>query len=77
MLTGAARPGGGSRDVDLPACCWVSVSADGVAARAALAGKLAYYGPSIPAAVLAGAGLRPQDFTPAARLAHDGHAAAS
>jgi 5,10-methylenetetrahydromethanopterin reductase len=69
--------GAGNREVDLPACFWVSVSADGAAARAALAEKLAYYGPSIPAAVLAGAGLRPQDFAPAARLAHDGHAAAA
>jgi 5,10-methylenetetrahydromethanopterin reductase len=71
VLAGAALPGGGSRDVDLPACFWVSVSADGVAARAALAQKLAYSGPSIPAAVLAETGLRPQDFAPAARLAHD------
>ncbi len=72
VLAGAAH-----RDVDLPACFWVSVSDDGAAARAALAEKLAYYGPSIPAAVLAETGLRPQDFAPAARLAHDGHAAAA
>jgi 5,10-methylenetetrahydromethanopterin reductase len=69
--------GAGDRDVDLPACFWVSVSADGAAARAALAEKLAYYGPSIPAAVLAGSGLRPQDFAPAAELAHEGHGAAA
>jgi 5,10-methylenetetrahydromethanopterin reductase len=77
VLAGAARPGGGTRAVDLPACFWVSVSDDGAAARAALAEKLAYYGPSIPAAVLAETGLRPQDFAPAARLAHDGRAAAA
>jgi 5,10-methylenetetrahydromethanopterin reductase len=77
VLAGAARPGGGTRAVDLPACFWVSVSDDGAAARTALAEKLAYYGPSIPAAVLAETGLRPQDFAPAARLAHDGHAAAA
>ncbi len=64
------------RDVDLPACFWVSVSDDPAAARTALAEKLAYYGPSISAAVLAAAGLRPQDFAPAARLAHGGHGAA-
>jgi 5,10-methylenetetrahydromethanopterin reductase len=64
--------GAEGREVDLPACFWVSVSDDGAAARAALAEKLAYYGPSIPAAVLAETGLRPQDFAPAARLAHDG-----
>ncbi len=64
------------RDVDLPACFWVSVSDDAAAARAALAEKLAYYGPSISAPMLAAAGLRPQDFAPAARLAHSGYAAA-
>jgi 5,10-methylenetetrahydromethanopterin reductase len=74
VLAGAAA---GSRDVDLPACFWVSVSDDPAAARAALAEKLAYYGPSISAPVLAEAGLRPADFAPAARLAHDGHPAAA
>jgi 5,10-methylenetetrahydromethanopterin reductase len=64
------------RDVDLPACFWVSLSDDAAAARAALADKLAYYGPSISAPMLAAAGLRPQDFAPAARLAHGGGGAA-
>jgi 5,10-methylenetetrahydromethanopterin reductase len=64
------------RDVDLPACFWVSLSDDAAAARAALAEKLAYYGPSISAPMLAAAGLRPQDFAAAARLAHGGHGAA-
>ena len=68
--------GAGSRTVDLPACFWVSISDDAAAGRAALAEKLAYYGPSIPAEVLAPAGLRPQDFGPAAALAHDGQVAA-
>ena len=72
VLAGAA----GRREVDLPACFWVSLSGDPAAARAALAEKLAYYGPSIPAEVLAPAGLRPQDFGPAAALAHGGQAAA-
>jgi 5,10-methylenetetrahydromethanopterin reductase len=77
-LAGAGLDGGSrARDVDLPACFWVSVSDDAAAARAALAEKLAYYGPSIPAAVLAGSGLRPQDFAPAAELAHGGHGAAA
>jgi 5,10-methylenetetrahydromethanopterin reductase len=77
-LDGAGLDGGSrSRDVDLPACFWVSVSDDAAAARAALAEKLAYYGPSIPAAVLAGSGLRPQDFAPAAELAHGGRGAAA
>jgi len=69
VLAGAAP---GRREVDLPACFWVSLSGDPAAARAALAEKLAYYGPSIPAEVLAPAGLQPQDFGPAAALAHGG-----
>jgi 5,10-methylenetetrahydromethanopterin reductase len=69
--------GARSREVDLPACFWVSVSADATAGRAALAEKLAYYGPSIPAGVLATSGLRPQDFAPAAELAQRGRAAAA
>ena len=73
VLAGAAD---GHRDVDLPACFWVSLSDDPVTARTALAEKLAYYGPSISAGVLAAVGLRPQDFAPAARLAHDGRGAA-
>ena len=77
VLAGAARPDGQSRAVDLPACFWVSVSDDAAAGRAALAEKLAYYGPSISADVLAGSGLRPQDFAPAAALAHEGRAAAA
>jgi 5,10-methylenetetrahydromethanopterin reductase len=78
VLAGAehGRPEHGRRDVDLPACFWVSLSDDPVQARTALAEKLAYYGPSISAPVLAAVGLRPQDFAAAARLAHDGHGAA-
>jgi 5,10-methylenetetrahydromethanopterin reductase len=77
VLAGAAD---GQRDpagLDLPACFWVSLSGDPVAARIALAEKLAYYGPSISAATLADAGLRPQDFAAAARLAHGGRGAAA
>jgi 5,10-methylenetetrahydromethanopterin reductase len=74
VLAGA---GHGNREIDLPACFWVSLSDDPAAARTALANKLAYYGPSISAAMLATAGLRPQDFAAAARLAHDGRDAAA
>ncbi len=73
VLAGVAHS---RRDVDLPACFWVSLSDDAVMARTALAEKLAYYGPSISAPMLAAVGLRPQDFAPAARLAHSGHGAA-
>ncbi len=61
VLAGAAN---GGRDIDLPACFWVSLSDDAGTARAALAEKLAYYGPSISAPMLAAVGLRPQDFAP-------------
>src|SRR2546423_7701464 len=74
VLAGAAP---GRRDIDLPACFWVSLSGDPAAARAALAEKLAYYGPSIPAGGPAPARLRPQDFGPAAALAHGGQGAAA
>jgi len=73
VLAGTAHAG---RPFDLPACFWVSVSDDRLAARTALAEKLAYYGPSISAPLLASAGLQPRDFDEAARLAHHGHAAA-
>jgi 5,10-methylenetetrahydromethanopterin reductase len=64
------------REFDFPACFWVSLSDDPLTARTALAEKLAYYGPSISASVLATVGLQPQDFAAAARLAHGGQAAA-
>jgi 5,10-methylenetetrahydromethanopterin reductase len=60
----------------VPACFWVSLSADAAAARDALAEKLAYYGPSISAPMLASAGLAPADFASAAALAHAGRPAA-
>jgi 5,10-methylenetetrahydromethanopterin reductase len=77
VLAGVADGGRDPSDLDLPACFWVSLSSDPAAARAALAEKLAYYGPSISAPMLADAGLRPQDFAAAARLAHGGQGAAA
>jgi hypothetical protein len=57
---------------------WCSVDPDGDRARLALAAKLAYYGPSIAPWLLARAGLRPDDFAPAAAaLAGDGMDAAA
>ena len=56
VLSGAAPAG---RDVDLPACFWVSLSDDPAQARAALAEKLAYYGASFAEPLLEQAGLRP------------------
>jgi 5,10-methylenetetrahydromethanopterin reductase len=68
----------GGRDpahFDLPACIWVSLSDNAFAGRAALAEKLAYYGPSISPYLLAEVGLKPEDFLPAAALAQRGRAA--
>ena len=62
---------------DLAACFWVSISDDASAARLALGEKLAYYGPSIAARLLAEVGLTPADFVEAAALAHRGESAAA
>jgi 5,10-methylenetetrahydromethanopterin reductase len=74
VLAGRA---GQRRPFDFPACFWVSIGPDGAAARAALAQKLAYYGPSISPHLLATVGLRPDDFAPAAELAQRGADAAA
>jgi 5,10-methylenetetrahydromethanopterin reductase len=64
----AARAAGRDPEsLDVPACFWVSIDDDVERARTELATKLAYYGPSISAPLLAEAGLRPEDFVPAAR----------
>jgi 5,10-methylenetetrahydromethanopterin reductase len=75
----AARAAGRDLDLlDVPSCFWVSVDDDVERARAELATKLAYYGPSISAPLLAEVGLRPEDFVPAARaLETDGAPAAA
>ncbi len=75
VYAGLRRAGRDPGDFDLPACIWVSLSDDGSAGRAALAQKLAYYGPSISPYLLAEVGLRPEDFLPAAALAQRGRAA--
>lgn len=73
--SGLAAAGRDPADFDLPACIWVSLSADRSAGRSALAEKLAYYGPSISPYLLAEVGLRPADFRPAAALAQRGRRA--
>ena len=75
VLRGRQAAGRESADFDLPACIWVSLSDNRSAGRAALAEKLAYYGPSISPYLLAEVGLRPEDFLPAAALAQRGRAA--
>lgn len=77
VRTGLAESGRSPSAFDLPACFWVSVSADRQAGRDALAEKLAYYGPSISAVLLEEVGLTPEDFRPAAALAQRGESAAA
>jgi 5,10-methylenetetrahydromethanopterin reductase len=79
VVRDAARAAGRDPEsLDVPACFWVSIDDDLERARAELAAKLAYYGPSISAPLLAEAGLRPEDFVPAMRaLEQDGPAAAA
>lgn len=64
VQAGIERAGRRLADVDVPACVWVSVAEDRTAARAALADKVAYYGPSFAPYLLARAGLSPRDFEP-------------
>jgi 5,10-methylenetetrahydromethanopterin reductase len=63
--------------LDVPACFWCSIDDDPERAAAALADKLAYYGPSLSSIQLADAGLRPTDFGPAASALEQGNAAAA
>lgn len=65
VRAGAASVGRDPAEVDQPACFWCSVDDDRDRAEAALAEKLAYYGPSFSASLLATAGLAPADFGPA------------
>jgi 5,10-methylenetetrahydromethanopterin reductase len=59
---GAERAGRRVEDLDLAACIWCSIDADGDRARSALAEKIAYYGPSFAPYLLARAGLTAADF---------------
>ena len=75
VLSGLQEAGRNPTEFDLPACIWVSLSDNAAGGRAALAEKLAYYGPSISPYLLAEVGLSPEDFLPAAALAQRGRAA--
>jgi 5,10-methylenetetrahydromethanopterin reductase len=50
--------------LDFAACIWVSLSADGEAAKRTLAQKIAYYGSSLGPLILAQLDLSLEDFTP-------------
>jgi 5,10-methylenetetrahydromethanopterin reductase len=69
---GALAVGRNLSEVDQPACFWCSVDDDRERAEAALAEKLAYYGPSFSPSLLAPSGITPADFLPAAAAFHGG-----
>jgi len=62
IAEGAAAAGRDVAAIDVAACIWCSIAADGERARAALAEKIGYYGPSFSPELLARAGLRVSDF---------------
>lgn len=64
IRTGLRRAGRNEADFDLPACFWCSVDLDPAAARAAMADKIAYYGPAFSPYLLGRAGIDPDEFTP-------------
>jgi 5,10-methylenetetrahydromethanopterin reductase len=66
VRAGATAAGRDPAAIDLPACVWVSVDRDRERAAAALAEKLAFYGPSFAPYLLERAGLDAADFAPAA-----------
>ena len=51
-------------ELDFAACIWVSLAADGAAARRVLAEKVAYYGPSLSPLIMERLGLTAADFAP-------------
>jgi 5,10-methylenetetrahydromethanopterin reductase len=62
IAEGAAAAGRDIAAVDVAACIWCSIATDGERARAALAEKIGFYGPSFSHDLLARAGLRATDF---------------
>ena len=57
-------------EIDFAACLWVSLSSDGVAARRALAEKIAYYGASLSPLILERLSLTRDDFVAIDRAVH-------
>ena len=62
IAEGAASVGRDIAAIDVAACIWCSISTDGERARAVLAEKIEYYGPSFSPDLMARAGLRVSDF---------------
>ena len=63
IAEGAATAGRAVSGIDVAACIWCSIDRDPQRARDALAAKIAYYGPSFSADLLARAGISPSDFS--------------
>ena len=59
---GARQSGRDPDSLDVAACIWCSIDADGARARRALAAKIAYYGASFAPDVLGGVSLTLDDF---------------
>lgn len=70
VARGLARAGRRLDEIDLAACIWCSVSDDQVAAEAALAEKIAYYGHALSPLILAQLGLTRADFEPIRQAYH-------
>jgi 5,10-methylenetetrahydromethanopterin reductase len=66
---GMARRAAPRGPLDLAACVWVSVAEDGVAARRALAEKIAYYGQALGDLIHARLGVTREAFAPITRVA--------
>lgn len=69
VAAGAREVGRDLMPVDVAACVWASVSDDRVAARAALAEKVAYYGHAFSPLILSRLGLSQADFADIERVA--------
>lgn len=61
---GARRAGRDPASLDIAACIWCSLDADGAKARRALAEKIAYFGSSFSPYLLARTSIAPDDFRP-------------
>jgi len=75
--TGARRAGRDPSEVDIAACVWVSVAADGAVAAASLRPIIAYFAPYFLDEQLAPAGLSREDFEPVRRAVNYDAAAAA
>jgi 5,10-methylenetetrahydromethanopterin reductase len=64
IRAGMAEAGRTEEDVDVAACIWCSVSADGASAEDALREKIAYYGHALSPLILSALGVDREEFAP-------------